>query len=273
MAVMVVLAAVLLTYGVSTRIAMAGKFGAVAWAKAGENSVLPLDMAENSVDDSYSGCEDIMKQKVTQYLQNEKNKDKNFKEVWDSSEKIFYTKFKKWFTKVLKKDQLVAIYSYTSDKVYRDFNNAVRTQGPQYKTTFGYHALHFLLTTAIQAERAFEKKQCLTGYRRVNVYFRQDVENKSIRFGSFTSASQGRYASEAFGDKSCFEIFTCMGADISRYSKYPEEREVLIPPYEVFNVVEIKKRSTMQPNLPCEVVYKVRSTGYVSKLNCALFMK
>ena len=64
-----------------------------------------------------------------------------------------------------------------------------------------------------------------------------------------------------------------MGADFSLYSKLENQAEVLIPPYEVFKVVEIKKRSTMQPDLPCEVVYKVKSTGYVSKLNCALFTK
>ncbi|XP_031161798.1 GPI-linked NAD(P)(+)--arginine ADP-ribosyltransferase 1-like [Sander lucioperca] len=271
MAMMVVLAAVLLTYGVSTGIAMkAGRSGAVP----GKNSVLPLDMAENSVDDSYNGCKDKMKKRVTKDLENEKNINPNFKAVWDSSEEIVHTKFKKWSTKVLKKDQIVAIYSYTSDKVYRDFNNAVRTQGPEYETTFGYHALHFLLTTAIQAKRANRKKRCLTGYRRVNRYFSQDVKNRHIRFGSFTSASKGHYSdAKTFGEKSCFQIFTCMGADISRYSKYPHEREVLIPPYEVFNVIEIKNRSTMAPDLPCEVVYKVKSTGYISKLNCALFPK
>ncbi|XP_039658020.1 ecto-ADP-ribosyltransferase 5-like [Perca fluviatilis] len=255
MAMMVVLAAVLLTYGVSPGIARVGK------------SVFPLDMAENSVDDMYNGCEEEMKKKVTTYLQNEKNNNPNFKEVWDSSEKIIHTKS----TKELTKDQLVAIYSYTSDKVYCDFNAAVRTQGPQYNTTFRYHALHFLLTTAIQALRAKKKKKkCLTVYRRVNVYFRQDVKNKEFRFGSFTSASLGDYLNAMFGDKSCFKIFTCTGANISRYSKFRKEREVLIPPYEVFKVVAIKKRS-MQPGLPCEVVYKVKSTkDYVSKLNCAL---
>uniref|UniRef100_A0A8C9YSM3 NAD(P)(+)--arginine ADP-ribosyltransferase n=1 Tax=Sander lucioperca TaxID=283035 RepID=A0A8C9YSM3_SANLU len=233
---------------------IAGESGAVA----GKNSVLPLDMAKNSVDDSYSGCREQMKKVVKYYLQNEKNINPTFKAVWDRSEKIVH--------------QIVALYSYTSDKVYRDFNNAVRTQGPQYKTRFGYHALHFLLTTAIQAKSANRKKRCLTGYRRVNRYFRQNVKNRHIRFGSFTSASQGHYSdAKTFGEKSCFQIFTCMGADISRYSKYPQEREVLIPPYEVFKVVEIKKRSAMQPNLPCKVVYKVKSTGYVSKLNCALF--
>ncbi|KAF1389647.1 hypothetical protein PFLUV_G00075640 [Perca fluviatilis] len=62
----------------------AGKSGAVAGAKTGENSVLPLDMAENSVDDMYDGCKEDMKKRVTKDLENEKNKDKNFKAVWDS---------------------------------------------------------------------------------------------------------------------------------------------------------------------------------------------
>ncbi|XP_039659719.1 NAD(P)(+)--arginine ADP-ribosyltransferase 1-like [Perca fluviatilis] len=271
MAMMVILAAVLLTYGVSPGIAMeAGKFGAVA----GKNSVLQLDMAENSVDDMYFGCKNKMKKRVTEDLKNEKNNNPNFTEVWDRSEKEVHWSIWKRFTEVLTKKQIVAIRTYTDEGVYGDFNAAVRTQGPEYNTTFGYHALHFLLTTAIQDIRAKKKEQCLTGYRKVDKYFSENVENKSIRFGSFTSTSQGRYLNaKKFGNKSCFEIFTCMGADISPYSKVKYEAEVLIPPYEVFKVVEIKKRSTMQPNLPCEVVYKVKSTGYVSKLNCALFTK
>ncbi|XP_039660139.1 GPI-linked NAD(P)(+)--arginine ADP-ribosyltransferase 1-like [Perca fluviatilis] len=269
MALMVVLAAVLLTYGVSPGIGMRAR---ESDAVAGKNSVFPLDMAENSVDDMYDGCEDKMKQRVTEDLKNEKNNNPNFTEVWDRSENEVH--WSEELTEVLTKNQSVAIRTYTDEGVYGDFNAAVRTQGPRYNTTFGYHALHFLLTTAIQDIRAFDKNECLTGYRRVNVSFSQDVENTSIRFGSFTSASLGGYADEdLFGNKSCFEILTCMGANITLYSIFPDESEVLIPPHEVFNVVVIKNRSTMQPDLPCEVVYKVRSTGYVSKLNCALFPK
>ena len=136
--------------------------------------------------------------------------------------------------------------------------------------TFGYHALHFLLTTAIQAKTASGGNKCLTVHRRVNRYFCQDVENKEIRFGRFTSTSLGRYATEAFGDKSCFKILTCMGADISPYSTFPNEAEVLIPPYEVFKVVKIEKPTSKRP---CEVVYTVKHTRAYSKLNCALFPK
>ncbi|XP_032371270.1 ecto-ADP-ribosyltransferase 5 [Etheostoma spectabile] len=277
MAMMVVLAAVLLSYGVSTGIAMmADKSDAVTW----ENSVLPLDMAENSVDDMYDGCKDKMKEMATQYLKKEKKNNNIFKDVWDSSEKCVLDKFKKRKTNSLEKHQLVALYYYTSGKgnAYLDFNNEVRTQRPVYKTKFGYHALHFYLTTAIrtlQKEREIKNEKCLTGYRRVDKYFSQDVQNKEIRFGSFTSASRlGYIKPELYGEKSCFEINTCMGADVSLYSKFGEaEAEVLIPPYEVFKVLDIKKRS-MQPDLPCEVVYKVKSTELpVSKLNCTLVTK
>ncbi|XP_039659717.1 GPI-linked NAD(P)(+)--arginine ADP-ribosyltransferase 1-like [Perca fluviatilis] len=249
----------------------AGKSGAVAGAKTGENSVLPLDMAENSVDDMYDGCKEDMKKRVTKDLENEKNKDKNFKAVWDRSENT-HTPFGEWFNKVLKRKLIVAIRTYTDETdVYSKFNAAVRTQGPEYKTTFGYHAFHFLLTTAIQDISASDKKQCFTVYRRVNEYFSQDVENTLIRFGSFTSASQGDYGNkDIFGEKSCFEILTCMGADISPYSTFPNEAEVLIPPYEVFKVVKIEKPTSKRP---CEVVYTVKHTGAYSKLNCTLFPK
>lgn len=258
----------------------AGESGAVAGARAGENIELPLDMAENSVDDMYDKCVQEMKKKVVaEYLQNEKNKDKTFKKVWESQEKYVLKTFKNGRTKSLETEQLVAIYYYTSGEgnAYLDFNKAVRTQRPEYKNAFGYHALHFFLTTAIQAERAFEekiknKKICYTGYRRVNSYFSQDVKDKMFRFGSFTSASLGNYGKKLFGEKSCFQIFTCMGVDVSIYSKFENEAEVLIPPYEVFKIVEIKKR--LKSELPCEVVYKVESTKTpVSNLNCALLPK
>jgi len=62
---------------------------------AGGNSVLPLDMAEDSVDDMYDGCEDGMKKKVPEYLRNEKNNNTKFKEVWDSHEKLINKKGKR----------------------------------------------------------------------------------------------------------------------------------------------------------------------------------
>ncbi|XP_029917652.1 ecto-ADP-ribosyltransferase 5-like [Myripristis murdjan] len=273
MAMMAVVAAVIMTYGVVKNA-----------AELGLNDYLSLDMAPNSVDDMYAGCKDKMEIRVkTRYLETEKNKDRNFTQAWAEAERYYNRKWRKWKkgkrpSTALAKEQVMAVFVYTLDKpkVYLDFNNAVRTQKSKYKTMFRYHTLHFYLTDAIQTlnTRKPEAERCLTSYRRVNSYFsKENVLNKMIRFGSFTSSSLGWYPSTSrFGDKSCFEIFTCLGADVSLYSKLGEsEREVLIPPYEVFKVTRIKTRS-QDKSLSCETVYKVKSTGKsLSNLNCALF--
>lgn len=241
---------------------------------------LPLDMAADSIDDMYQGCNSQMKTRVgNEYLPSERKNEK-FKQAWDEAVKFYDNKWKRKMGKkrsnTLGREQAVAIYVYTLDQpnVYFDFNTAVRKKGSVYTTEFKYHTLHYFLTDALQTlnSRKPEDKRCVTGYRRVNSSFRQDVLNKEIRFGSFTSSSMGNYPRpDRFGDKSCFEIFTCFGADISLYSKVGDsEGEVLIPPYEVFKVTKIERRLDQQ-NLPCEVVYKVKSTRTVSNLNCALF--
>ncbi|XP_055014321.1 erythroblast NAD(P)(+)--arginine ADP-ribosyltransferase-like [Boleophthalmus pectinirostris] len=242
---------------------------------------LTLDMALNAVDDMYSGCKDQMDSKVRkEYLPLEKNRaQNNFTVAWRLAEKnynkIWKGKKGKRPSTSLGKEQIMSIYMYTLDEpnVYIDFNNAVRTQGQKYKSSFKYHSLHYFLTSAIQKlnARRNEAERCVTGFRRVNGYFPRDVLNKHVRFGSFTSASLGWYPSAArFGDRSCFEITTCFGADISLFSKLGEaEREVLVPPYELFKVTQIKKLSENKP-LPCQFVYMLSSTGVLSRLNCAL---
>ncbi|GAA6227061.1 ecto-ADP-ribosyltransferase 5-like [Lates japonicus] len=259
---MAVWVAVLISYGVSTGIAMHS-------AAHRSDDVLTLDMAPDSVDDMYDGCKDKMRAEANNYLKNEKNVVSNFRLAWEKAEK-------KWSKKIPGREKKMAIYVYTLNEpnIYLDFNKAVRTQRSIYKTTFRYHALHFFLTDALQTLNSCkpEEERCLTGYRRVNSYFSQDVLNKEIRFGTFTSSRRDQYPrADRFGDKSCFEIVTCFGADISLYSELGEsEREVLIPPYEIFKVTEIKRRAD-EKNLPCEVVYKLSSTRKtLSNLNCAL---
>nr|XP_040025559.1 ecto-ADP-ribosyltransferase 5-like [Gasterosteus aculeatus aculeatus] len=266
MAVMV-LWVVLLPYGVS---------GANLMSHAGRKPVAtppppptpPLDMAPNSVDDMYQTCTEQMEEEAATYLQNEKNNDESFRKSWKEAEK--YEGFK------LSKEQVMALYVYTSskNKIYIPFNEATRTERFKYKTAFNYHALHFYLTTAVQNLRALQN-QCYKVRRRTKTYYSdQDVLNKEVRFGSFASSSilsPGPVGHKAFGKKACFEIETCMGADISWFSTF-NQREVLIPPYEVFKVTNITKRSE-QPDLWCNVVYKLESLGYQSNRNCALINK
>ncbi|KAL6114930.1 uncharacterized protein ACO6RY_05589 [Pungitius sinensis] len=229
-------------------------------------------MAKNSVDDMYKGCSTEMEEKAEEYLKDELNKDPMFKKTWVEAEEWYdHTNEKGKADVNLSKEQKMALYAYTSDAVYADFNKATREQGPEYKTTFKYHALHFYLTTALQTLRA--QKQCFIVYRRTNMFFEvSNVLKKEVRLGSFASTSL-RIDLKQFGDKSCFEIETCMGVNVSKHSKYQTEAEVLIPPYEVFTVTKITKGSKLHP-LQCDVVYKLKSTRKsLSNLNCVLIKK
>ncbi|XP_007567263.1 erythroblast NAD(P)(+)--arginine ADP-ribosyltransferase-like [Poecilia formosa] len=235
---------------------------------------IKLDMAKTSVDDMYDKCEHDMEKKVKEkFLQNEKNKSKTFQQAWDKAEKYYKTTWKNMSTP-LKKEQIMALYAYTLNvpPLYREFNNAVRKQKSKYKTKFQYHTLHFYLTMALRTIKP-KAENCVTVFRRTNCKFSKNVLNKEIRLGAFSSSSMGDYPCEkTFGNQSCFEISTCFGANISEFSSIKSEREVLIPPYEVFKVTGINKAS--DNTLPCEVVYKLRSTNRpLSNLNCALFKR
>ncbi|XP_038142428.1 NAD(P)(+)--arginine ADP-ribosyltransferase 1-like isoform X1 [Cyprinodon tularosa] len=228
-----------------------------------------LDMALNSVDDMYDGCETEMQNRTLEkYLQEEQN-NTNFEKAWEAAE-IYYNN-SLWNESQLSKNQIKALHAYTLSRpqLYQEFNKAVREQKAQYQTDFHYHTLHFYLTMALRSLK-YGSKECVTSYRRTPCKFQKDVVNKKIRFGFFTSSSIGGYSDEVFGTESCFEIYTCFGADISPFSKFENEKEVLIPPYEVFKVTEIEEESTKK--LPCKVVYKLRSTRKTrSYLNCDLF--
>ncbi|XP_077942508.1 T-cell ecto-ADP-ribosyltransferase 1-like [Gasterosteus aculeatus] len=260
MAVMV-LWVVLLPYGVS-----GGNLMPHAGRKPVAPPPLPLDMAPNSVDDMYKGCVADMEKKAVEFLKKERNDNKVFNQIWEELKA-------NQPTKVLSKEEITALSVYTSDTTYPGFNKATREQGPKYKTAFKYHALHFYLTRAVQKLNALQK-ECYNVYRRTDVFFRQDVLNKEVRFSSFASSSLRDDLTD-FGDKSCFEIYTCNGADVMEHSEFENEAEVLIPPYEVFKVTEITKRSKQpQSGLWCDVVYKLKSTKKTkSNLNCALIQK
>uniref|UniRef100_A0A3P9LFR7 NAD(P)(+)--arginine ADP-ribosyltransferase n=1 Tax=Oryzias latipes TaxID=8090 RepID=A0A3P9LFR7_ORYLA len=241
----------------------------------GSLSVYPLDLANNSVDDMYEGCEEKMYQKVEkEFLENEKNKNEIFRAAWNEAENYFNYKWKN--SNNLNKLELVAIAAYTHAKpaIPPVLNKAVREQGPEYKTTFNYHSLHFFLTSVI---RKLHPEKCYTAYRRTNVYFTEDVSNKEMRFGHFASSSlhplQSQFSKKGFGEKSCFVIETCFGADISMYSKFGEaEAEILIPPYEVFKITNIETREKKK-ELPCKFVYTVKSTKKtLSNYNCITFL-
>ncbi|XP_073712856.1 ecto-ADP-ribosyltransferase 5-like [Misgurnus anguillicaudatus] len=220
----------------------------------------PLNMAEDSVDDRYDGCTEKMEKLVEEkYLNDEITANKSgFGTAWLNSKKNI-TEPKDNLTE----KHLIAIYVYTGvvKGLYKEFNQDVRNGKEKYlSNTFSWYSLHFWLTQAIQKI----EKGCLSAYRGTNDTF-EGVQNTPIRFGSFASSALNRKRAKRFGNKSCFEIRTCHGANVTKYSRYPGQKEVLIPPYEIFNITNIKKNDW------CETVFVFNSTGMISNLNCTLF--
>ncbi len=111
-----------------------------------------------------------------------------------------------------------------------------------------------------------QQKKCFQTFRGTNVKFNGQVFT-DIRFGSFTSSSVSQNITKTYGNVSCFEIYTCEGANITKYSKIEREEEVLIPPYEMFKVTAVKTKG--QEGAWCDTVFMLNSTGTRSDLNCA----
>ncbi|TKS91198.1 GPI-linked NAD(P)(+)--arginine ADP-ribosyltransferase 1 [Collichthys lucidus] len=222
-------------------------------------------MEEDSVDDMYFGCTDDMVDISNTYLKKEK-KDM----MWD--EKVIKDCIKRTVkenkSKALTEDQLRALCAYTAAVLHVAFNKAVRAERTNYGSTFKYHSLHYLLTSAIQVLNPHHAI-CNTVYRRTNYIYTGKV-NQIIRLGYFGSTSLVTTLT-GFGANSCFKIQTCSGADVHRYAQVPEQQEVLIPPYEQFKITEIHDgQGTFAELTDCRRVFVLESVGGRSSLNCKL---
>ncbi|KAI5103570.1 ecto-ADP-ribosyltransferase 5-like, partial [Silurus meridionalis] len=213
-----------------------------------------LDMAPNSVDDQFIGCEnDTYNKIIKKILPKELNLDVDFNKAWKR-----YNKFKNYFERIIK------VYTYGKGS-YQNLNNAVSSGRLRYKDDFKFKAYHFFLTRAIQI---YQVKKCTDVFRRTNIAFNSAVRGQEIRFGRFASASFF-YNLTRFGTKSCFKIKTCFGTDISTMSTLPHEKEVLIPPYEKFRITDIMENER-ENKMDCEIVYNLKSAGTCSNMNCEL---
>ncbi|XP_051988721.1 erythroblast NAD(P)(+)--arginine ADP-ribosyltransferase-like [Xyrauchen texanus] len=218
-----------------------------------------FNMEPNSVDDQYEGCTKNMEKLVdTKFHNKEISGNSAFAAVWKEGER-----YAKPPGDDLTRNHSIAIYVYTSRKVYADFIPAVQNGKQKYKDmTFRWYSLHFLLTEAIQILKKTQKK-CQNTFLGFDTEFSENLLNKEIRFASFESSFLQQIV---FGDKSCFEIDTCEGADLTKYSAIPGENinEVLIPPYEKFKVTAVHKDTW------CKTVYVLEHSGRRSDLNCAV---
>ncbi|XP_028444637.1 ecto-ADP-ribosyltransferase 5-like [Perca flavescens] len=232
-------------------------------------SGIRMSMVQDAVDDMYLGCHNKMMEMIKSKYFKKENKMSQFNKAWEKAKNCANKKLKHKDKgdEALTKDHMQAICVYTSEnpKIYGIFNDAVRTKRTMYGTSFPFHSLHFWLTSAVQI--LSNNMKCNTTYRRTKSEFSGDV-NQIIRFGFFASSSYKTTLTH-FGRKTCFKIKTCSGAFLKHYASLGDhEQEVLIPPYEKFNITGKTSGLFVEGLSDCENVYILVSAGVDSNLNC-----
>lgn len=243
----------------------------IYWLQSGSSEVAAntsnpvLNVARYSLDDEYRGCVKAMRCNLGSIIQSDLENSELYRNAWVEALNNWQVN-KSWlFPQNMKELYEVAILAYTlqSPPLYQEFNTATRTaaKGPEEYEAYPFKSLHFLLT---QAARAFQSKEpkCIKGYRGTSVKF--SVKDL-FRFGQFTSISESAEVARRFGTVTFFKVHTCMGFSISEMS-YFEEEEVLIPPFEIFQVTLVEDTSAGK-------IIGAKSRGSCSNHNCAFVGK
>ncbi|XP_004768233.1 GPI-linked NAD(P)(+)--arginine ADP-ribosyltransferase 1 [Mustela lutreola] len=240
---------------------------------------LPLDMAPASFDDQYEGCAAAMTAALPDLNQTEFQANKVYADGWVQASSQWQDR-QAWGPEwVLSSTGLpppppgfrdehgVALLAYTANSpLHKEFNAAVREAGRSrayYLHHFSFKTLHFLLTEALQLLGRGSSPQCHQVFRGVHgLRFRPAGPGATVRLGGFASASLKNVAAQQFGEDTFFGIWTCLGVPIKRYSFFPGEEEVLIPPFETFQVINAS-RPAQGP-----VRIYLRALGKHSTYNC-----
>ncbi|NXP42597.1 NRT2 ribosyltransferase, partial [Leiothrix lutea] len=225
--------------------------------------VVPLDMALDSFDDQYQGCGTEMTVALPALNRSEFQQNPLFAQVWVKAVDKWQSQGSR-VSPLSSPAQAIAVLAYSSKDVYKEFNAAVRVAGrsPQeYRDNFHFKTFHFLLTQALETLRDAQNEQRHDVIRGVRDIQFEARHNQTIRFGQFTSTSLSKKIAQRYGNDTTFQVHTCHGVDIQNFSFYRSNREVLIPPYETFEVTEV----TQEGN---KTQIKLRSTGTFSKYNC-----
>ncbi|XP_073517239.1 ecto-ADP-ribosyltransferase 5-like [Phyllobates terribilis] len=224
------------------------------------------DMSQdaNVFDDQYIGCsEKLLKKVMPKVLQKEKE-NVQFKEVWTVSTEWWYdVKNELDLPKGFEDEYGIALLTFSNkypagNPIYQQLNGNLTIAGASrkdYMEKFHFKALHFYLTRALQ----ILKPNCEETY----TTYRGSLRSKDIRplfkFGAFTSSTLNLEAAQVFGTESLFQITSCFGAKIGKFSFYSLKDEVLIPPTEKF--LSLTKQNSL---------HILKSTGEMcSYFNCA----
>ncbi|NXP06944.1 NARE ribosyltransferase, partial [Thinocorus orbignyianus] len=206
-----------------------------------------LDMALTTFDDQYLGCNTSMWNLLGNLNRTEFSNNSVYAEAWTKAAEEWRNRERHVPRPAgMKTEHAVAILAYTlHGRLFQTFNAAVREAGRsrrEYLDKFQFKVLHFLLTQALSILHEAQPHRCHHVYRGV-LGIRFTARQKDlVRFGQFTSSSLQNKSALHFGQDTFFSVYTCYGVPIRDFSSYPDEDEVLIPPYERFQVTGITKR-------------------------------
>ncbi|XP_062054220.1 GPI-linked NAD(P)(+)--arginine ADP-ribosyltransferase 1 [Lepus europaeus] len=219
----------------------------------------PLDMAPASFDDQYIGCAAAMTAALPHLNLTEFQANKVYADGWALASSQWRERWAwgpEWGlgpTRLpppptgFRDEHGVALLAYTANSpLHKEFNAAVRQAGrsrAHYLQHFSFKTLHFLLTEALQLlGRDQRMPRCRQVFRGVHgLRFRPAGPGATVRLGGFASASLKNIAAQQFGEDTFFGIWTCLGVPIQGYSFFPGEEEVLIPPFETFQVINASR--------------------------------
>nr|XP_014130767.2 erythroblast NAD(P)(+)--arginine ADP-ribosyltransferase-like [Zonotrichia albicollis] len=220
-------------------------------------NVIPLDMAPDSFDDQYRDCGPDMKAALPALNGSEFEQNKIFAEVWVKAAAKVQNQGPP--ESPLSPDQATAIMAFATYDLSSMFSEAVLVAGrssQEYQDHFHFKMLHFLLTDAVATLRDAQNGQCRDVLLKVcdswfeaqrGVYFLQYTDvfrgvrtvqfnvtpGEKVCFGQFTFSSLEKMVAQHYGTDTMFEVYTCHGVDIQKFSNQ-SVKEVLIPPFETF---------------------------------------
>ncbi|XP_014747905.1 PREDICTED: ecto-ADP-ribosyltransferase 4 [Sturnus vulgaris] len=235
-------------------------------------STTPMDMALHSFDDQYLGCREEMMKELEQgdYFQKEIAAKKDYFHLWKKAQKALL-KSPVGLLRGMRDSHAIVLMVYTmNSSLHSQLNWATSTAGispEHYRHNFTFKYFHFYLTTALQILKEWQSSmgepKCYQVHRGVKDLYIEAKIGSRVRFGRFTSTSLLRNKAQKFGNETLFTVTTCLGAALQGFSHHTYEKEVLIPPYEIFLVKSFFQ--TQQGNR-----LRLHSVGSCSKYQCQL---
>uniref|UniRef100_A0A493TYY7 NAD(P)(+)--arginine ADP-ribosyltransferase n=1 Tax=Anas platyrhynchos platyrhynchos TaxID=8840 RepID=A0A493TYY7_ANAPP len=184
-----------------------------------------MDMAWDSFDDQYQDCRTGMEEKL-KTVNSPEFQNKTYADTWRRAAKHWQNQWG----------------NSNRGHLYKQLNAAVREGGrsrEHYLQHFPFKTLHFLLIEAVHTLWKAQNTECYNVYRGVlGICFTAQL-NQTVHFVQFASASFKNNTAQKFGNDTLFFVNTCYGVSIRSFSFSQDQDEVLIPPFEVFNVTKV----------------------------------